>query len=74
MDNSINWIQADLKPEIAEVSAQAGFDSGAQQYGPIVVPGSGFEEALNWDKCVLAKLHSSICFYSCMYGLSNICI
>ncbi|KAF6039100.1 Ndg [Bugula neritina] len=50
MDNSINWIQADLKPEIAEVSAQAGFDSGAQQYGPIVVPGSGFEEALNWDK------------------------
>lgn len=50
MDDTIRWIQADLKTDIAEVSVQAGFDSGPQQLAAVIQPGSSFPEAVNWDK------------------------
>lgn len=50
LDDGIQWTQADLKPGVAEISAQAGFDSGSQGYPAFVMPGSGFPEAIDWDK------------------------
>ena len=50
MDGKIQWVQAEVKDNIPELAAQAGFDSGQQNYPALVLPNSGFPEASNWDK------------------------
>lgn len=48
MDDTLQWVQADLKDGVPEVAAQAGFDAWAREYPPLVLPNSGFSEAANW--------------------------
>lgn len=50
MDDQHQWIQADLKPNVPQVAAQAGFDSGQQNLPPVVLPGSGLPEVANWNR------------------------
>ena len=52
MDRGLQWVQAQLKPQVPEVAAQAGFDSGTQTYAPVILPDSGLPGAKDWNRLV----------------------
>ena len=58
MDRGLQWVQAQLKPQVPEVAAQAGFDSGTQTYAPVILPDSGLPGAKDWNRLVGRVLFS----------------
>lgn len=65
LDDGLQWVQAQLKPQVPEVAAQAGFDSGTQTYAPVILPGSGLPEAKDWNRLVIqASLSANKNFHS----------